>query len=380
VGVCISCQSVIEKGGRFCPHCGAPQPQERVLGRIAPGETLDLDWAKAVVGEVIGEGGMGIVFRGWLYYNPVGPRTGTPPHPVAIKALNPLLRGRPRARKLFFGEATALSRLSHPNIVQFFGLCEHQRQLAIVIELVDGVPLSEILRGRSSAGQPGGLPCLPFVQAWHYFSQLLGALAAIHQLGILHRDIKPANLLVRTDGVVKLSDFGIARVPAEHARTTGAMAPGTGAYMAPEQVLGRAMDARTDLYSAAIVLYEMVTGVTPFDTPDRNEIMVRTAQVEETAAPITQRVPLAPAVLDVLMAHALAKDPMHRFASAVEMGDAFRSALSLEASPGWEAQKSLAQHARRISQHVPEQLQAEPILPRVEAEQLRTAVMKAYAS
>jgi serine/threonine protein kinase len=318
------------------------------------------------------------VRRGWLYYNPSGPYSGTPAHPVAIKVLHPLLRGRERARQLFLGEAEALSRLSHPNIVHFFGLVQEKGQLALVIELVDGQPLSEIIAWHSAHAQASSIPGLPFMRAWHYLSQLLGALAAIHALGIIHRDVKPSNVLIRTDQVVKLSDFGIARVPAEEMRNTGGMAPGTGAYMAPEQVLAHEIDARADLYSAAIVLYEMLTGKTPFDTPERNEISVRTAQVEESPPAITRLVAQAPAVLDVLMARALAKDPMHRFGSAVEMGEAFRTALGLQKSSGWTAQQQLADKALAISGMGLTARPGTPELAPTQAEKLRTAIMLAY--
>src|SRR5262245_26918176 len=189
---------------------------------------------------------MGVVHRVWTYSNPAGPRAGTPDHPVAIKVLHPLLKSRDRARRLFLGEANALGRLSHPNIVHFFALAQPDGQMALVLELVEGEALNVTIERHVAAAQPGGLPCMPFMRAWHYFSQLLGALAAIHALGIIHRDVKPSNVLVRTDGVAKLTDFGIARLPAEEARNTGGMAPGTGAYMAPEQVLGKDPDPRTD--------------------------------------------------------------------------------------------------------------------------------------
>jgi serine/threonine-protein kinase len=354
---------------QFCPHCGEKLSALRSAPRIGPGAELDLGWGKAVVGDVIGEGGMGVVHRGWLYYNPTGPRATTAPHPVAIKLLHPLLKGNQRARKLFLGEATALERLSHPNVVQFHALAHSEDQLALVIELVEGRPLNAVISSYRLQAVHGVIPCMPLLPAWQVFSQLLGALAAIHALGIIHRDVKPSNVLVRHDGVVKLTDFGIARVPAEEARNTGGMAPGTGAYMAPEQVLGQELDPRTDLYSAAIVLFEMLTGATPFDSPDRNEIMVRTAQVEETPPPLTRLVPQAPPVLDVLLARALAKDPRHRFGSALELGDALRTALGLADSPGWSAQQEFARHAQSISQSA---------LPAPGAEQLRTAMLKAY--
>lgn len=389
----------MEAGAQFCPHCGRGMLPP--AGRISDGAELDLGWGKVVVGARIGEGGMGVVHRGWLYYNPEGPRSGVPAHPVAVKALHPALRGRARPRQLFLDEALALERLSHPNIVHFFGLADDGQQLAIVMEVVEGQALSEIITRKALARQ-GSLPCLPFARAWHYFSQLLGALASIHAMGIIHRDIKPANLLVRRDGVVKLTDFGIARVPAAAARETGGMAPGTGAYMAPEQVTAGEIDARSDLYSAAIVLYEMLTGVTPFDRPERNELMVRAAQLEEVPQPIRFHVPSAPPVLDLLMSRALAKDKAQRFASALQFGDAFRDALGLD-DVGWGAQQHLARHARVLSQQMlarpshahadpsgGEPKGADPPLPAEnappsaardpQASPLRTAVIAAYAS
>ncbi len=320
---------------------------------------------------------MGVVHRGWLYYDPKGPRAGVAPHPVAVKVLHPSLRGRERARKLFLGEATALSRLSHPNIVHFFELVMREGQMAIVMELVEGQPLNEIILRKSRQRTRPDLPCVPFARAWHYFSQILGALAAIHALDIIHRDVKPANVLVRRDGVVKLTDFGIARVPMEQARDTGNLAPGTGAYMSPEAVTGRELDGRSDLYSAAIVLFEMLTGRTPFDGPDRNEIMVRTAQLEEPPPAVSRLVSQAPPILDQLLARALAKDPMHRYSSAVEMGDEFRRALGLPETPGWSAQQVLAASAKAISQALP----AHPgtgQMTGVDPERLRNEVIAGY--
>src|SRR6185436_2654586 len=157
---------------------------------------------------------------------------------VAVKVLNPLLRGKERARTMFRREAEALRRLAHPNIVHFFALTADQDHLALVMELVHGEPLSSVLHRAAEARPSPRSPCIPLALAWHTFAQLLGALAAVHALGILHRDVKPANVIVRPDGVVKLTDFGIARIPAEEAAATGGLAPGTGAYMSPEAVRG----------------------------------------------------------------------------------------------------------------------------------------------
>ncbi len=355
VAECFACKSIVVDEARFCPECGArivPAVKAPKLS-IGPGAELDLeDWGRAVLGHAVGEGGMGVVYRGWLYYNPAGRFANTPPHPIAVKLLHPVLQGKTRARKLFMREATALARLSHPNIVHFFGLSDFDGQLALVMELVHGEPLSELIaRVRSEAElRRGPLPALPLAQAWHYFAQLLGALASIHAFGILHRDVKSSNVLVRGDGVIKVTDFGIAQVPAEEARNTGGMAPGTGAYMAPEQVLNQALDPRADLYSAAIVLYEMLTGVTPFDRPERNELMVRAAQIEQAPAPLSSILKQSPPVLDMLMARALAKDPALRFGSAVELGETFRNALGLPKTPGWSLQQELSEVAKTMSQ------------------------------
>jgi serine/threonine-protein kinase len=378
VAVCVACRSIIENVAHFCPHCGLKQPDERPALRIEPGSEVDIeDWGKVVVGERIGEGGMGIVLSGWLYYSPHARYAGRAAHPVAVKVLHPLLRGRDRARQLFLREATALERLNHPNIVRFHAFVQDPRQLALVFELVEGQPLDELIAARVLSPQPG-IPCMPFMQAWHYFSQLLGALAATHALGILHRDVKPSNVLIRTDGVAKLTDYGIARVPADEVSTTGGMAPGTGAYMSPEQVIGKELDPRTDLYSAAIVLYEMLTGVSPFELPGANEIAIRTAQVEQSPPPLTHYVPHAPPVLDVLMARALAKDPVHRYPSALEMGEAFRAALDLPKTQGWDAQRRFAEQAVRISQLARAALPPTDPAGPSEPDALRTGIMAAY--
>ncbi len=383
MAVCAGCRSSVDDDARFCPHCGVPiVPVPRRLG---PGAELSVDgFGRAVLGHELGEGGMGVVYRAWLYYDPDGRLAGTPPHPVAVKVLHPLLRGKERARTMFRREAEALRRLSHPNIVHFFALTEDREHLALVMELVHGEPLSSLLVRAAQARPSPRAPCFPLSLAWHSFAQLLGALAAVHELGILHRDVKPANVIVRADGVVKLTDFGIARIPAEDAARTGGLAPGTGAYMSPEAVRGDRQDARSDLYSAAIVLYEMLTGRTPFDAPDRSELMVRTAQLDESPAPITSFLDGAPPVLDVLMARSLAKDPSLRPASAIELGEAFRTALGLPPTPGWSAQQELAALAKTISgldlPAVPPTLPdpTEPDSIQERAAELRKDVLAAY--
>ncbi|MFO0661611.1 MAG: serine/threonine-protein kinase [Polyangiaceae bacterium] len=345
-------------------------------GASAP--TLDLGWGRVVIGALIGDGGMGRVYRGWLYYNPAGPRAGARPHEVAVKVLHPTFVARPEIRKLFLGEAEALAKLSHPNIVQFFGLADTGRQLALVIELVEGEALDIVIERHVRRATPGGLPCLPFARAWHYFQQLLGSLAATHALGIVHRDVKPGNLLIRTDGLAKLTDFGIARLPTDQPSDSLAMQPGTGAYMSPEQVLGHPLDGRSDLYSAAIVLYEMIVGITPFEKPELSEIQIRTLQVEGSVPPVTQRVPFAPPIIDALFARALAKNRDQRFANAIELGNAFRSALNLPDTLGWQAQQNFAAHAQAIAGTAPRGRGSTVKMEAYQVDQMRNAVAGAY--
>jgi eukaryotic-like serine/threonine-protein kinase len=336
---------VLVPEARFCPQCGLAVPKPR--DRIGPGSELELgDLGKCVLGHSIGEGGMGVVYRGWLYYNPAGRFAANPPHPIALKVLHPLIRGRPRAERLFRHEAEVLGKLAHPNIVHYFGLFEHDGELCIAMELVQGESLAELLQHANGGAT---LPRLPFTQAWHYLAQLLGALESLHALGIVHRDVKSANVLIRTDGIAKLTDFGISRLPAELAKQSGGTAPGTGAYMPPEQVMAQPLDARADLYAAAIVMFEMLTGVTPFDSPERSEIAVRAAQLDEAPPPISRMVRSAPAALDLVFARALAKNRDLRYPSARELGDAFRLALGLPESAGWRAQVELSRAAKTLS-------------------------------
>jgi serine/threonine-protein kinase len=167
----------------------------------------------------------------------------------------------------------------------------------------------------------------------------------------VHRDVKPANIMIRRDGIVKLTDYGIAHlvrpVHGPRAPSPQELAPGTGAYMSPEQVLGRDLDGRSDLYSAGIVLYEMLTGRPPFLPSERSEFALRMDQVESTPPDIRTLLPEAPPVLGHLFTRALAKSPDARFRTAIEMGDAFRSALGLPSTPEWRAQGEIASVAQQ---------------------------------
>jgi serine/threonine-protein kinase len=345
---CVQCLTPLPQGARVCPSCRALQPVS-VEAVIAPGTTIDRGYGRMVVDARIGAGAMGVVWRGWLFFAPGGPRAHDPAEPIALKVLRPQAATRAELRSFFFKEAEALKRLSHPNIVRFYDCFDWGPAPVIALEYVDGSTLEEVISrnaARSRLAGAGALPGLPFRRAFYYFEQLLGALAAVHALGIVHRDVKPSNVLLRQDGIVKLTDFGIARVPLPGASNPSLhdLAPGTSLYMSPEQVLDRAVDGRSDLYSAAIVLYEMLTGTTPFPG-DRGDFIIRQDQVEKAPPPIRTYLPQAPPVLDALFARALAKDPTYRFGTAIEMGNAFRQGLGLLETEAWRAQGEIAREA-----------------------------------
>ncbi|MFI5298602.1 MAG: serine/threonine-protein kinase, partial [Polyangiales bacterium] len=232
---CTSCGRFCTAGFRTCPWCSAPLP--RADGEVFEGSELDFGWARARVIERLGEGGMGTVYRATM--QPMGAGGVQPAFEAAVKVLRPTFAMPGKMREMFANEANTLASLAHPNIVRFLGVAQVHGTCAIAMEIVVGETLQSLIDRKARdakqrvAKQPGVriLPCLPFDRAWHYFQQLLGALAATHAVGVIHRDIKPDNVLLRTDGVAKLTDFGIARVPEKVAASTGNLIAGTVAYM-----------------------------------------------------------------------------------------------------------------------------------------------------
>ncbi len=335
----------------MCPSCHALQPLA-VGPALAPGVTIDRSDSKIVVDAKVGEGGMGMVFRAWRFYSPADPRAQQGPRLLARKALRAHRAHDPRLREYFRREAEALRILSHPNIVQFDELFEHGDASVLSMEFVDGEPLDAIIKRHRARATPGSIPCMPALRALAYFEQLTGALAALHAMGIIHRDVKPQNVIVRRDGIVKLTDFGIAKhdfgTPATTKRpaTEAGIAPGTGIYMSPEQVTGGPLDGRSDLYSAAIVLYEMLAARPPFSPLGKTEIAVRQEQLTATPPPVRSFFAQLPPAIDAFFERALAKDPNARFADAIAMGTAARAVFGLAESDEWRALAEMVHHAR----------------------------------
>ncbi|HXM16482.1 MAG TPA: serine/threonine-protein kinase [Candidatus Eremiobacteraceae bacterium] len=230
---------------------------------------------------------------------------------VALKTLVHSF-GAPTEQKQFLREAQIVSQLSHPAIVNLYDVGVEDGNVAyLVMEYVAGKTLQQVLA--ESTGP------MPIARACAWISDLAGALHRAHRSGVIHGDIKPANILVTEDGKVKLSDFGIARF-ATQVSGSGKMM-GTPAYLSPEQILGEPQNTRSDLFSLGIVLYQMVTGVAPFDGSSVSAVCAQILQAEPV--PPSQRNPAVPAELDRIILRCLAKTSADRYPSA----EAFATSL-----------------------------------------------------
>src|SRR5579871_1536341 len=255
--------------------------------------------------EVIGNLGCGATSRVDKARDTVLGRT------VALKTLVHSF-GAPTEQKQFLREAQIVSQLSHPAIVNLYDVGIEDGNVAyLVMEYVQGKTLQQVL-----AETTGPMP-IPRACAW--ISDLAGALHRAHRSGVIHGDIKPANILVTEDGKVKLSDFGIARF-ATQVSGSGKMM-GTPAYLSPEQILGEPQNTRSDLFSLGIVLYQMVTGVAPFDGSSVSAVCAQILQAEPV--PPSQRNPAVSPELDRIILRCLAKTSADRYPSA----DAFATSL-----------------------------------------------------
>ncbi|KXZ59949.1 Serine/threonine-protein kinase PknB [Microbacterium laevaniformans] len=265
------------------------------------------------VDELIGRGGMATVYRG---------QDLTLGRQVAIKILKRELAEDSAFRTRFRLEAQSASRMSHPAIVRVYDAGEDAETDPdgsthpvpyIVMELVEGTLLKDVV---SDGGVPVG-------DAIRYVDGILEALEYSHRAGVVHRDIKPGNVMITPGGQVKVMDFGIARAVSDSSSTVAETTAiiGTAAYLSPEQAKGEPVDARADLYSAGIVLYELLTGRQPFR--GESPVAVAYQHVSETPLPPSELVDAIPRSIDAVALRALAKDPFQRYQDAAS----FRQAL-----------------------------------------------------
>ncbi|MCA1665246.1 MAG: serine/threonine protein kinase, partial [Myxococcales bacterium] len=263
--------------------------------------------------EVLGGGAMGHVFT--AENRAIGSI-------VAIKVLKPELLASPEFRQRFQYEAQAVGSIEHPNVARFFDVVVGDPTF-LVMEYVAGETLATVLAREKS---------MSLARAVHLATRLAWGLDAAHAAGIIHRDLKPANVILTADREVgetpKLIDFGLAKIAAvagsEQLTRTGQII-GTPSYMSPEQISGRDVDARSDVYALACLLYEMIAGRPPFIGDDDVQTLYR--QLHEPPEPLSLNAREIPAALDRVMNRALSKSPDDRFGSMQELARALNSAI-----------------------------------------------------
>ena len=275
--------------------------------------------------DVLGAGGMGKVYK---VRNMISDRV------EAMKVLLPNLESDPELADRFMREIKVQASLDHPNIAGLHTALRVNNQLIMLIEFVEGHTIEQELRNGP----------IPVAKSVDYVKQVLSALSYAHSRAIVHRDIKPANMMVTASGVVKLMDFGIARITADRKLTQTGRTVGSLYYMSPEQIQGAVdLDGRSDLYSVGVSLYEMCTNRRPFQGDSDYSIMA----AHLTAAPVEpiQIDPSLPAVLNDIILMSIAKDPAQRFQTA----GAFQAALnSVTTGAGAVATTAMAGSATRI--------------------------------
>ncbi len=260
-----------------------------------------------VLGE-LGRGAMGVVYRA------EDPALG---RAVAIKTitLTGTVEEREHFEARFLQEARAAGGIAHPSIITIYDVGREGDIAFIAMELLDGRELRDLIRGGSLAPS----------EAVEIAARVAEALAFAHERGVIHRDVKPGNVMVLADGRVKIMDFGIARLRDPDVKTATGMLLGSPRYMSPEQVSGEPFDHRADIFSLGVVLYEMLTGVTPFAGDDITQLMFQV--VNGAAVPPSHVNRNLPSVLDYIIARALKKSPDERYGSAAEFASDLRDAI-----------------------------------------------------
>lgn len=306
--ICPRCSELLPDDAGFCPFDGAPlqKQHDRFLGKTIA--------ARYRLTKKLGSGGMSVVY---LARHELISRLS------AIKILRPELARLAEHRERFLREARAVNRINHENIVEITDVGESDGIAYLVMEYVEGESLlAQIQKGP-----------LRWERGVRIAMQVASALARTHQTGIIHRDLKPENILLlpRRPGdeaapdLVKLTDFGIAKMTGEPSLTLNEQLFGTPGYIAPEYVAGIPIDGRADIYSLAVVLYEMVTGRLPFEGRGQSDLLLK--PLTSSPIPPSKRVAGLPPDLEVLLLRCLAREPKHRPHDAFAFHDALHDVL-----------------------------------------------------
>src|SRR3954463_5153835 len=279
------------------------------MAELAPGTQFGVYRIESVAGQ----GGMGVVYR--------ATQTGLD-RSVALKVVTPAFANDEEFRARFRRESKLAASIEHPNVIPVYEAGEHDGVLFLAMRYVEGTDVGSLLK------RIGGLEP---IRASRVVAQRAAALDGAPAAGLVHRDVKPANALLAADDHVYLTDFGLTkRAASGSAMTKTGQMVGTVDYVAPEQVEGGSVDARTDVYSLACVLYHLLTGHVPFDKP--TEMAKLFAHVHEDPPRPSDTVPGLPGALDDVVWRGMAKDPTKRFLSAGDLGRAAVAASEQRAS------------------------------------------------
>ena len=252
----------------------------------------------------IGQGAMGVVYKA---VDPMIDRI------VAIKTVN-LNLSRDEIEEFearFRQEIKAAGRLNHPNIVTIYDVGRNENMAYMAMEYLEGKELKDILADGQS------VPAVGLTVDW--IEQIARGLGFAHENDIVHRDVKPSNIMVVRDGLAKITDFGIARMPTSAVKTMTGLILGSPRYMSPEQVIGKTLDHRTDIFSLGVVLHETLTGMPPFDGDNVNAIMYATVNTQSPPPSVAN--PQVPAMLDLVIAKALTKSVDDRYQTMREFAN-----------------------------------------------------------